>query len=138
MIRVKNVEKKGALHKFCMPVFFVSGSGASSSYLASVIMPFAGKLETIIITPTVDVTGSNGTVATVTRLSDAAVIYATTIHSQIAGQLDWSANNVQVINPISAVSFSAGTPVSVKISGTVGVANFAVTLKCDINDKLEK
>lgn len=138
MIKVKNVDDKSMLHKFVVPCFFVSGSGLSSSYNAYFVTPYAGKVENFVINPTVDVTGSNGTVCTVTNKADGTVVYATTIHSQIATQLDWSANSPQVITPISALSFSAGTPFSVVISGTVGVSNFSLFVKCDINDKLEK
>lgn len=138
MIKLKNIDKKSALHKLSVPVVFHSASSLSAGYLGHAIVPFNADLEKIIVNPTIDATGSNGTTLVVTNEFTNSAAINQTVHSQVTGQLDWSANSPRSITATSDKFFSAGCPVSVTISGTVGVANIGAVLVFDLRDKEEK
>jgi len=138
MIKVKNVDDNSRLHKITVPVVFISGSGFSAGYLGYGIVPVACTLEKLVVNSTIDATASNGTVVTMLNKVAAVTCISQTVHSALAAELDWSANSPKTLFPSANSSFTAGTPFSVQISGTAGVANISCYAQFNINDKLEK
>jgi hypothetical protein len=138
MIKIKNVDDNSRLHKITVPVVFVSASSLSAGYLGYGIVPAACYFEKLVVNSTIDATASNGTIVTMLNKALGTTLISATVHSQVSGEVDWSANSPKIVKPTAPIALSAGCPFSVQISGTVGVANISCYAQFDINDKLEK
>jgi hypothetical protein len=141
MIKVKNVDDKSSLHKVRLPLEFdCTAVTVSAGYNASVIVPVNCTLEKMVIAPLIDMTGTSGFLVTLTNVNrgSASISVSVGTATLLGATPDWSAARALTFTPSSDSAFSAGSFISVTISGTIAQSIVAGYLQLDINDKLEK
>lgn len=145
MIKIKNVDKKSYLHKHYANLVTISVSctnvnqyDLSNGMIASAFIPVAGKLDKLFISTDTDITASNGYTVALTNGQRSAALVNQTMHSQISGEADVTANRAIGITGTNTTEFSAGSHIEFRISGSIGTARIFAMAVIDIDERNEK